>query len=105
MISVGYSKIKDHLLWVTPTSISEEVLDPNSVNKDYYLVLLLRQQNGYDFYVSLKEYLKLDQRNYPSSETDLKEYKWYIDNKDTSFHLWKLNKNNVEKLIDNLIKS
>jgi len=103
MICVGYSKIKNYLLWVTPANLNDNNLNPNCIDKEYYFVLCLKQERGYNFYTDLKSYLGLDARNYPGPTTNSKEFEFYSANKSQPYPLTKLSKEKVETLFNDMI--
>jgi len=74
---------------------------PSSDN--YFFVLLTKKEHGLNIYVNLlksefADLFKLDKRNYPTEETDVKEYNWYLHCKDQTQPLWMLSKKHLQEL-------
>ena len=115
MFTLGHSHIGKYIVWITTPAFektghhSPDVLElpyfdvkvtrtewwKNSEGVDKFTIIYLDLLKSEEF----KFLFSLDKRNYPTDETDEKEFSSYLERKDMSQPLWKLSKKNVERLL------
>lgn len=101
MFNVGKLVINNFTIWVSPDFFSKDMWN---TNKEYYDILVTEKNSGLDIYVNLHKDKRFDFIEYsrPNENTDKAEYSSFSERKDQSQPLWKLNKKNIEKVIQTI---
>lgn len=102
MFNVGNLQINNFTVWVSP-----DYFNPTKMwdtNKDYYDVLVTEKVSGLQIYVNLHKDKRFEFIEYsrPNENTDRVEYNSFVDRKEQSQPLWKLNKKNIINVINKI---
>lgn len=90
------------------TVSSPDIFDLSNQSLEYFKVLLTRVEldTGAEIYVNLmkseifNKIFNIDKNFRPSPSTDMKEYNYYLDNKDQQMPMWLLSRNSLNMLFD-----
>lgn len=90
------------------TVSSPDILDRSNQSSEYVKVLVTKVEDntGAEIYVNLmkseifNKIFNIDKNFRPSPSTDMKEYNYYLDNKDQQMPMWLLSKNSLNMLFD-----
>jgi hypothetical protein len=101
---LGTKTLGNHKLWVTSATLGKN----EDIYSEYYLVLLTKIDNGWNFYVNIPksefgDMFKLDRRNMATDETDMVEYRYYEAVRDHQLPLCKLSRKHLNELMARLV--